>query len=276
MKYIHRILFYFILGVSICWACASMFTHIFSLLYNLEIIKSIDYISTYDFEFIECIKYMYILGFTAIFWPMFYVEIIDYISSIRGENGKLYKAYAGSIQKDVIVSSISAIVLGSIYWLDSVSYSYAGIDLGFVGIPFLIHAIYTVFQVMNTKVAGKKLKKWPLIVWLAVTVLYMLLSYSVLLNNASGHFATYQSIWFQLTILFGSFFFFASANLQLQFVKNGKYELSLFKKYFFTDVIKSKYQCYSSLEAPLKQLTANTLIEKSKHSSALRKKGKNK
>jgi hypothetical protein len=178
---------------------------------------------------------------------------MDYLISSFGQNGKLYKTYANSIQKDIIVSFIAALILGSIYWLDIVKYNFSGIDLGYVGFPFLIYSIYTLFQIMKIKVAGKPVRKLPIIVMFVVIAIFTILAYSTLVKNSSGEYEAYQAIWFQLTILFASFFIFTSVSFQKHSLEKGKVELSQFKKYFFSQVIKSKYRLYESLEEPLKK-----------------------
>lgn len=194
--------------------------------------------------------------------------------SASGRNGKLYKSYANSIQKDIVVSLIAALTLGSIYWLDLAKYNFSGIDLGYVGFPFLIYSIYTLFQVMKIKVAGKPVRKLPIIVMFVVVAIFTILAYSTLVKNSSGEYEAYQAIWFQLTILFASFFIFTSVSLQKYSLERGKVELSTFKKYFFSQVIRSKDRLYESLEEPLNKMNKSTLQEKTKHSSSLRKKGK--
>lgn len=260
MKYVHRVIFHSLLISSLVWACFALKSNPFVLLYN--------------FEFFESLKLIYILGFTAIFWPIFYVEVADYLSSVLGRNGKLYKNYAKSIQKDIVVSALAALVLSSIYWLDLVPYSFSGVDLGFVGFPFLIHAIYTYFQIMKIKIAGKPVRKTPVFVMLVIVLIYTLLSYSILIKNSSGGFEAYQAVWFQLTILFASFFIFANANLQLHLVERSKFELSPFKKYFFNEVIKTKHRMYVEMEDYLNKLNSHISQEKAKNSAFLRKKGR--
>ncbi|WP_219703993.1 hypothetical protein [Marinomonas lutimaris] len=260
MKYFHRVVFYSLLVSSLVWACFALKTNPFSLLYN--------------FEFIESVKFIYILGGTAVFWPIFYVEIMDYLISSFGRNGKLYKTYANSIKKDIVVSFVAALILGSIYWLDLVKYNFSGIDLGYVGFPFLIYSIYTLFQIMKIKVAGKPVRKLPIIVMFVVIAIFTILAYSTLVKNSSGEYEAYQAIWFQLTILFASFFIFTSVSFQKHSLEKGKVELSQFKKYFFSQVIRSKNRLYESLEEPLIKMNEKTLQEKAKYSSSLRKKGK--
>ncbi|MFM5294607.1 hypothetical protein ACEUAI_10275 [Aeromonas veronii] len=257
MKYFHRFVFIILLVASMVWACFALKVNPYSLLYKIEIIESL--------------KLLYILGFTAVFWPMFYIEILDYYASVSGRNGKIYFKYAKSIRKDIVVSTLAALILGSIYWFNPTKYDFSGIDLGFIGIPFLMHAIYTYFQIMSLTIGGKPVNKLPVVIMLVAVAAFTLLSYSVLFKNSSGNFETYQAIWFQLTILFGSFFIFTSANLQFQFVIFGKFELSQFKKYFFSEVIRSRQNIYSGMEEPLRKLNKQMAAEKSKHAASLRK-----
>lgn len=257
MKYLHRIVFHSLLLISFIWAY-------FALKMDLR------------FEFIELIKFIYILGLTVIYWPIIYIEACDYILSVRGKNGKLYKGYAKSIQKDVVVSTISAIALASIYWVDSVPYNFVGIDIGFVGCPFVISAIYTIFQMMQVKIAEKPVNKLPLIIMLLAVSLFAVLSYSLLNRNSSGEFEPYQAIWFQFTILFGSFFIFTSTSMQLYFLKNGRAELSEFKKYFFQEVIRSNWQIYVGMDKTLQKINKRTQQNKASHVAKLKHRKKKK
>lgn len=260
MKYLHRVVFFSLLILSSVWACFALKTNPLSLLYN--------------FEFVESLKFTYILVGTVVFWPAFYVEITDYFMSVSGRNGKFYKSYADAMQKDIVVSVIAAITLGSIYWLDLVKYNFSGIDLGYLGFPFLFYSIYTLFQIIRIKVAGKPVRKLPIVIILFVVALSTILAYSILIKNSSGEYEAYQAIWFQLTILFASFFIFTSVNLQKHSLENGQFELSQFKKYFFSQIVRPKYKLYESLEEPLNKLNKRTLQRKAKYSSSLRKKGK--
>lgn len=260
MKYFHRIVFFSLLILSLVWACFALKTNPFSLLSS--------------FEFVESLKIFYILAGTAVFWPIFYVETFDYLMSLSGRNGKLYQSYAKNIQKDVVVSFVAAFTLASIYWSNNATYDFSGIDIGYVGFPFLIHSVYMLFQTMKIKVAGKPVRKMPIIFMLAIIAIFTVLAYSTLLKNSSGEYEAYQAIWFQLTILFASFFIFTSVSFQKHSLEKGKIELSKFKKYFFSEVIRTKHGLYASLEEPLNELNKKTLQNKAKHSSSLRNKRK--
>lgn len=260
MTFVHRLIFYLLLLTAFIWACFALDTNPFALLAN--------------FEFIESLKFTYIAGFTVVIWPAFYLEVADFIASAAGKNGKLYKGYADTIQKDIVISLVAAVVLGSIYWLDMVDYSFQGIDLAFIGVPFLVHAIYTLGQASKIKVAGKAVKKLPILMMVAAALMFSVLAFMSLLKNSSGEFSALQAIWLQLTILFGSFFIFTNASLQRHFLTTGRFELSNFKKYFFSEVLCSRRGFYADLEAPLKRLAQKTREDKAKHSALLRKNAK--
>lgn len=138
---------------------------------------------------------------------MFYIEILDYYASASGRNGKLYFKYEKNIKKDIVVSTLAALILGTIYWFSPIEYDFSGIDLGFIGIPFLMHAIYTYFQIMSLTIGGKPVNRLPVVIILVAVAAFTGLSYSVLFKNSSGNFEAYQAIWFQLTILFGPFLY---------------------------------------------------------------------
>lgn len=258
MKYIHRIIFYTILGTSIIWTL---------IVFNKNPIKLL-----YNFEVIETIKLTYLLGFTSMFWLSFYIEICDFIVSLQGKNGKLYFSYASSIKKDVVISFAASIILLGIYLSDSVPYSFSGIDLGFVGIPFMLMAIYAIFEILKLKVSGKPLRKAPILYMLFAIILFGFISISILTRNSSGEFEDYQSLWFQLTILFGSYAIYSSVSLQQYFLSKGKLELSNFKIYFFREVVKSKNKSYESMHSTVEHINKQNLKEKAKYSRSLRAK----
>ena len=260
MKFLHRVFFFSLLLIAAIWASFSLKANPFELAAN--------------FEFFELLKLFYVFVATVIFWPLFYVELCDYFASRTGKNGKLYLQYSRSIQKDLVVSTCSSIVLASIYWLDAVPYQFSGVDIGFAGIPFFVSAIYASFQITNVKIAGKSVSKLPVILWVLILLIFFGFCYSLLLKNSSGGFSTYQAIWFQLTIVFGSVYAYTSVHLQLHFLEKGQFDLSEFKKYFFRDVVGSKYGLYEKMEKPIQELNRNTKTEKARHAKRLRKKKK--
>uniref|UniRef100_UPI001F170706 hypothetical protein n=1 Tax=Vibrio sp. V23_P3S9T160 TaxID=1938675 RepID=UPI001F170706 len=89
---------------------------------------------------------------------------------------------------------------------------------------------------------------------------------------SSGQYENYQAIWFQITILFVSFYFYINTSYQLYFLKRGKIELSKFKLNFFTKVIVSKDQIFEKLAESIEKSNKQIQIEKAKHSANLRKK----
>lgn len=258
--YFHRFFFFFIFISSFIWAHFALEVNTFKMLYS--------------FEIIDLLKFMYMAGFTVCFWPLFYVELIDYFMSLSGTNGRIYRLNAESMQKDIVVSSVTAMFLSSIYWLDLSPYSFAGVDIGIVGIPFLVYSLYTLFQISRLSIAGKSIRLKPLIPFFVAIMLITIVSHYVLVQNSSGKFETYQAIWFQLTIFFTSFFFYANTNLLFNAYKYGKLELSDFKKYFLADVLNQKNSLYIQMEGPLHEINKIMAREKSKHAKSLRKKKK--
>lgn len=260
MMYFHRVVFFFIFISSFIWAHFALEVNTFKMLYSLELL--------------DLLKFMYMAGFTVCFWPLFYVELIDYFMSLSGRNGRIYRLNAESMQKDIVVSSVTALFLSSIYWLDLSSYSFAGVDIGIVGIPFLLYSLYTLFQISKLNIAGKSIRFKPLIPFFVAILSITIVSHYVLVQNSSGKFEAYQAIWFQLTIFFTSFFFYANTNLLFNALKFGKFELSEFKKYFIADVLNRKNSLYIEMEGPLDEINKSMAREKSKHATSLRKKKK--
>ncbi len=256
MKYLHKIIFYILFFTAGIWACFTLRANPLVLLFNFEFLELINVISM------------------TLLWPIFYIEVCELIYSRLGKNGKLFMGYAKSVQKDLVVATVTSFILASIYWTDSIPYNFSGIDLGFVGMPFVIAAIYSLFQMMRLKIAGKVIRITPVIIMLCIVISFGIYSYSLLSKNSSGDFKTYQAIWYQFTILFGSFFIFTTTSMQLYLLKKGKFELSEFKLYFLKEVLKIKYGLYQSLEKPIQDLNKKTQQEKARHSAQLRKKQK--
>lgn len=263
MKRIHRILVLTILLISFGWGLIVVGTSIFSFPESLG-------------KLLENYILFCILMFGVACWGWFYIEIIDFLVCLSGENGKLYYQYAISIRKTILVSVLVAVLLASIYTFDVSRYDFASVDLGFIGIAFLMNSIYTLFQITKIRIAGKALKKIPIVIMLLIVIILGVLSYYVLLRISSGAFKAHQSIWFQLTILFGSFCAYTSIHLQLQMLKLGKLELSKFKKYFINDVIKSKSGIYTELEEPFKKINKDIVQQRARYSAVLRKNNKRK
>lgn len=257
MTKFHKFLFYSISLVSVIWACFALKTNPFELLGKFQIAESI--------------KFIYILGITAIFWPIFYIEVCDLTSSAFGKNGKLYKSHFLSLKKDLIVVLVVALILLSIYFLDGVEYSSTSIDLGFMGIPFIVAAIYHLTQISRSKIAGVQIRKFPIIAMLAAIFAWGTFSYLTLLSNSSGLLETYQAIWFQITIICGSFFIYINTSLQLHLIKEQKFEISRFKKYFFQEVIRSKSKFYENLESPMEELNSKTRQVKARQAAGAKK-----
>lgn len=65
MRYLHRLVFYPLSLVAFFWGFLALRVNPFELLY--------------DFEFLALLKALYIADFTASFWPLVYIELVDYL-----------------------------------------------------------------------------------------------------------------------------------------------------------------------------------------------------
>ncbi|NTZ96900.1 hypothetical protein FCH79_16585 [Pseudomonas koreensis] len=260
MRYLHRALFYPLMLLAFFWGFLALRVNPIALVYN--------------FEFVALLKVFYIVGFTAFLWPLAYIELVDYVHSRLGKNGRQYLDYAKSLQKDLIVSGLTAVALVGIYWLDSVSYVFSGIDIAFVGFPFLINALYTLIQSTQVSFAGQPIRKRAPLLMFCVVLGATTAVYWLLVKNSSGELATDQALYLQLTVLFGGFCFFLNSNFMLHCWRHGRFESSAFKRYFFTEVVRSKSNLYSDLDNVLKPFNKKMEQLKSQHAAAIRRQQK--
>ena len=260
MRYLHRLIFYPLALVAFGWGFLALRVNPLSLLF--------------DFQFFALLKAVYIVGFTASLWPVAYIELVDYLHSRLGKNGRQYLDYSKYLQKDLVVAGLTAVILTSIYWLDTVSYGFSGIDIAFVGFPFLVSALYTFIQCTQVTFAGKPIRKRGPLVMLCVLLGGSATAFWMLVKNASGELATDQALFLQLTILFSGFYFFVNSNFMLHSWRQGRFESSAFKLYFFTEVVRSKLNLYSDLDKTLEPFNKQLALRKSQHSAALRRQQK--
>lgn len=260
IRYFHRIIFYPLLALALGWGVLALRINPLTMIYEQQ--------------FLELLKATYILGFTAVFWPIAYIELVDYLHSRLGRNGRQHLDYAKSLQKDLIVAGLTALVLATIYWLDSVSYGFSGIDIAFVGFPFLVSALYTLIQATQVSIGGLRVRKRAPLLMFCVVLAFTITAFWLLVKNASGELETDQALFLQLTILFCGLSFFLGSNFILHTWKQGRFEASAFKRYFFSEVIRSKHQTYSSLDEKLKPLNRQLAKRKSQHATAVRKRQK--
>lgn len=261
MKLLHRGAFFGVLVIAFLWGVICMKPDFADLLNSTP-------------EWRAIVRLTLFAGIPAVFWPVAYVEMCDFVASLSGRNGKLYRKYATSIKKDLVVPSVAAFLLCGIYWFDAVPYNFSGIDIGFVGIPFLISAVYAMFQIFEVKLGGTLVKSrmlWGealLLVGIGVGAIYALREIS------SGQFESHKAIWLQLTILFASFFAFTSTHLQLRLLQSKELGTSGFKLYFFTQVLGSSHGPYSALKGPVEEFNKRVRRLGSMNSANLRKSAK--
>ena len=261
MLYLHRLIFYPLLLLAFLWGFFALRVNPLPLIYN--------------FEFFALLKALYIVGFTASFWPLAYIQLVDYMHSRAGKNGRQHLDFSKSLQKDLIVAGLTAVALASIYWQDSASYVFSAIDIAFVGFPFLINALYTLIQSTQVRFAGKPIRKRAPLLMFCVVLGGTATAYGLLVKNASGELATDQALFLQLTILFAGFSFFLTSNFMLAAWKQGRFESSAFIRYFFTEVVRSQSNLYRDLDNVLEPLNKQMATRKSQHAAALRRKHKN-
>lgn len=260
LRYLHRLIFYPLLFVAFGWGVLSLRINPLTMLY--------------DMQFFELLKATYIICFTAAFWPIAYIELVDYLYSRLGRNGRQHLDYAKSLQKDLVVAGLTALVLASIYWLDSVNYGFSGIDIAFVGFPFLINALYTLIQSTRVSIGGQRVRKRAPLLLFFVVLAFTVTAFWMLVKNASGELETDQALYLQLTILFCGICFFLGSNFILHTWKQGRFEVSAFKRYFFSEVVRSKHNLYSRLDEKLEPLNRQLAQRKSQHAAAVRKRQK--
>lgn len=259
-RHLHRLIFYPVVFTALGWCVCAL---------RINPLKLI-----FEMQFFELLKATYIIGFTAVFWPVAYIELLDYFHSRAGKNGRQHLDYAKSLQKDLVVAGLTALSLASIYWLDSVSYGFSGIDIAFVGFPFLVNSLYTLIQGTRVSIGGQPVRKQAPLFLFFVVLVFAVIAFWMLVKNASGELETDQALYLQLTVLFCGISFFLSANLILHTWKQGHFESSKFKRYFLSEVLKSKHNLYGQLDENLESLNRKLIQRKSQHAAAVRKRQK--
>ena len=228
----------------------------------------------FQFQLLESLKVMYILGFAVVFWVNVYIEIVDYVRNRLGLESKLLKEQAASLQKDLVVTVFSAVVLSFIYWLDSSSYSFTSVDVGAAALPFLFSSLYAIFQLFSVKIAGESLRKTPL--FSVSTIVFFTLGFLVhtLIKTSSGEYSAIKSIWYQVTFLSLSFYLFMNCHQQLFFLKKGQFGISGFKTNLFKGMVKTHENYLKDLPEALDARNKELRTQKAVHSAKIRKQGK--
>lgn len=262
MVYLHRILFYSLLVISFLWCLYALRANPFEMLEK--------------WDFWGVLKATYIVGFTAVFWPLIYIEGVDYIYSRMGKNGRQNLEHARLLQKDLVVASLTALALACIYWLDSVSYGLTGIDIAFVGFPLLVNALYTLVQCTKVKIAGEYVKKKAIFINLGVVLAFLSITFWLLIKNSSGELEPDQALFFQVTVVLCGLHFFMTTNFMHLSWRQGRVETSAFKNYFVNQVLRSKHGVYNMLEAEIVQLNRRLQVRKAIHAQEVRKRQKKK
>ncbi|MBD8708466.1 hypothetical protein IFT47_17695 [Pseudomonas sp. CFBP 13711] len=260
--YLHRGVFSSLLLVSFVWCLYALRAN------PLEMLES--------WDFWGMVKVTYVIGFSAVFWPMIYIEGVDYIYSRMGKNGRQNLEHSKSLQKDLVVATLTALALACIYWLDSVSYGLTGIDIAFVGLPLLVNALYTLVQCTRVKIAGEPVRKKAIFINFCFVFAFIAVTFRLLINNSSGELESDQALFFQVTVVLCGLHFFLTTNFMHMAWRQGRIETSAFKHYFFNQVIKSKNGWYNIMEAEMVHLNRRLRIRKAKYAQEMRKRQKKK
>lgn len=226
------------------------------------------------FQFLESLKVMYILGFTVAFWVNAYIEVVDYVRNRIGLENKLLKEQAGSLQKDLVVTVLSAVFLSFVYWFDSSSYSFTSVDVGAAALPFLLSSLYAIFQLFSVKIAGKPLRKTPLLFYSGIVFLTLGFLVYTLIKTSSGEYSTIKSIWYQVTFLSLSFCLFMHCHQQLFFLRKGQLGISGFRANLFNGMVKTHENYLKDLPETLDARNKELRTQKAVHSARIRKQGK--
>lgn len=256
MIYFHKFMFIFISIVGLIWTCIALET------------------APFQGGFWDTVRLTYITAGSIAWWGGAYILGMQFVYIRFVYKNKLLRKYAVSIQKDIVVSLIAAIMLASIYWLDSVDYSFNGIDLGFIGVPFGIASFYAVFQLFGVKIAGEKLVCKPLFITLIfLTVSYLVICY-LLLENLGGTYSTAKALWVQITVLCFSFVMFLNTHLMLFFAQEGRLAIPEFQSSVLKGFNNDADSILKEMEQPVQQANKMLEVNKAKYSASLRRKTK--
>ncbi|MFL6875911.1 hypothetical protein ACJ6YJ_13695 [Pseudomonas marginalis] len=263
MKYLHRFIFWSLMVVGVVWGIYALRFNPFSVSGDL-------------YSYFELLKVTYVLGASAVFWPLSYVLLIDYIHSRRGRHGQHFFDYAKPLQKDFVVAGLTALLLAGIYWLDSADYGFSGVDIAFVGVPFLINALYTLVQCTRMKVVGRPVRKRRMFVMAGVVLSYIGVTTWLLVRNSSNELDVDQALFLQITIVFSGLSFFLLSHYTLHCLSRGRFLASPFQLYFFNVIVKSKHQVYEKSVEQLEAFNRHITTLKSQNAAKIRKTRKSK
>lgn len=172
---------------------------------------------------------LYVLAFSATFWVWAYVEAIDYIINRFGNESDILKEQALFVQKDLLVSLVSSVILVCVYWLDTSTYSFTSIDVGASAIPLLVSSLYATYQMFSIKILGEPLKKTVVLIFLLIIFTTLVFLLKSLINSTSNNYEALEAIWYQITFLCVSVVFFIQSHQQLFFLQKQEFGISKFK-----------------------------------------------
>ena len=262
MRNLHRFIFWSLLLAATIWELIALRINPSAVSFDLK-------------QAAQLLKANGIAVASIVFWPMAYLLLVDYLHSRLGKNGRHFQGYARPLQKDLIVAGLTALLLASIYGLDSVSYGFSGIDIAFVGVPFLVNALYTLIQCTRASIAGQPVRKCVLLLVIGLLLAYTTIIFWFLVKNSSGELKTDQALFLQLSILFSGLSFFLGSHYILYCLTKGRVEASPFLINFFSEIVESKSHDFIKLAAKLESHNQHLEHLKSENAAAVRRRQKN-
>ncbi|MBB5191247.1 hypothetical protein HNQ50_001970 [Silvimonas terrae] len=174
---------------------------------------------------LQTLALLYILLISVPFWPIFYLEFIEFYKAMRDQRSEYMKTFYESQSETIVGLSASAIVLIFIYYESSPSYSWSAIDIAGLGFPLYAIAFLNFFKLSRLKTEKIKSNALSKLILMPLSCTGLIFAAWISIKNTNGKFLPYQSIWIQLSIFFNSFWFLITSAKILYFAKNGKIEI---------------------------------------------------
>ncbi|MNY30063.1 hypothetical protein D3C86_1641490 [compost metagenome] len=198
----------------------------------------------------------------------------NFLHSRLGKSGDFFLEQAKSVQKDLIVASITALLLALIYCLDAVEYNFSGIDIAFVGVPFLVSAFYTYIECWQIKVAGKPIRKIVALVLLGGILIMTISAITLLIKNSSSELSVECSIFLQISVILCGLQFFLGGTILLYCLSKQQARFPPFIKHFFSAVVMSPTGLTARVASGMEDTNRMWRKQKSENATAFRKKQK--
>ncbi|MCU0092190.1 hypothetical protein N8H72_19615 [Pseudomonas koreensis] len=217
------------------------------------------------------VVYGIVLGF---FWPTCYVSLASFLHSRLGKSGEFFLAQSKSVQKDMVVAAVTGGLLVLIYFLDTADYSFSGVDIAFVGVPFLVSAFYTYVECWSIKVAGRPIQKKAALVMLGGILMVTISAIALLIKNSSSELSVESSLFLQVSVILCGLQFFLGDTLLLFCLSRQQAHFPPFIKDFFSIVVFSPTGLTSRVASKVEDTNRVWQQHKSEAATAFNKKQK--